>query len=282
MGFLWESASGSKVLFYKIPYFKFRNYKMHKKIKLLITILFLTNSFLFAQDLELENIFKNKQVDGTIVIESLNTKKIYIYNDQRAEMFFSPASTFKIPNSLIALNEGVVTKDSVIIWDKKIREYESWNKDQTLLTAFKSSCVWCYQEFASKIGVEKYEKYLKSLDYGNKNIGNEITRFWLDESLKITTFEQIKFLKRFYTNDLPFKIEDMNTLKQIMIDEKNEDYIIRAKTGWEGKYGWYVGYLETKNDVWFFATNIDTKSKDDLPKRKEITLEALKIKEIIK
>ena len=104
----------------------------------------------------------------------------------------------------------------------------------------------------------------------------------MDESLEITTFEQIKFLKRFYTNNLPFKIEDINLLKEIMIDEKNEDYIIRAKTGWEGKYGWYVGYLETKNDVWFFATNIDTKSKDDLPKRKEITLEALKIKEIIK
>ena len=74
----------------------------------------------------------------------------------------------------------------------------------------------------------------------------------------------------------------MNTLKEIMIDEKNEDYTIRAKTGWEGKYGWYVGYIETKDDVWFFSTNIDTKSKDDLPKRKEITLEALKIKGIIK
>ena len=57
--------------------------------------------------------------------------------------------------------------------------------------------------------------------------------------------------------------------------------IPEAKTGWEGKYGWYVGYLETKNDVWFFATNIDTKSKDDLPKRKAITLEVLKIKGII-
>ena len=254
---------------------------MHKKIKLLITIIFLTNSFSFAQDLELGNIFKNKQVDGTIVIESLNTKKIYIYNDKRAEMLFSPASTFKIPNTLIALNEGVVTKDSVIIWDKKNREYESWNKDQTLLTAFKSSCVWCYQEFASKIGVEKYEKYLKELNYGNKNIGNDVRRFWLDESLKITTYEQIKFLKRLYTNDLPFKIEDMNTLKEIMIDEKNEYYTIRAKTGWEWKYGWYVGFVETKDDVWFFATNIDTKSKDDLIKRKEITLEALKIKKII-
>ena len=251
------------------------------KFKFKIFFLILLSINLFAWDKEVEEVFKKYKVEGTIVIESLNKKKINIYNDKRASELFSPASTFKIPHSLIALNEGIVKKDSVIVWDKKIREYESWNKDQILLTAFKSSCVWCYQEFASKIGVEKYKKYLKELNYGNKKIGDDVTRFWLDESLEITTFEQIKFLKRFYTNNLPFKIEDINLLKEIMIDEKNENYIIRAKTGWEGKYGWYVGYVETKDDVWFFSTNIDTKSKDDLPKRKAITLEALKIKGII-
>ena len=251
------------------------------KFKFKIFFLILLSINLFAWDKEVEEVFKKYKVEGTIVIESLNKKKINIYNDKRASELFSPASTFKIPHSLIALNEGIVKKDSVIVWDKKIREYESWNKDQILLTAFKSSCVWCYQEFASKIGVEKYKKYLKELNYGNKKIGDDVTRFWLDESLEITTFEQIKFLKRFYTNNLPFKIEDINLLKEIMIDEKNENYTIRAKTGWEWKYGWYVGYVETKDDVWFFATNIDTKSKDDLPKRKAITLEALKIKGII-
>lgn len=251
------------------------------KFKFKIFFLILLSINLFAWDKEVEEVFKKYKVEGTIVIESLNKKKIHIYNDKRASELFSPASTFKIPHSLIALNEGIVKKDSVIVWDKKIREYESWNKDQILLTAFKSSCVWCYQEFASKIGVEKYKKYLKELNYGNKKIGDDVTRFWLDESLEITTFEQIKFLKRFYTNNLPFKIEDINLLKEIMIDEKNENYTIRAKTGWEWKYGWYVGYVETKDDVWFFSTNIDTKSKDDLPKRKAITLEALKIKGII-
>ena len=255
---------------------------MHKKIKLLFILHLLLNSFLFSKDLELENIFKNKQVDGTIVIESLNSKKIYIHNEQRAKTLFSPASTFKIPNTLIALNEKLITKDSIIVWDKKIREYEFWNKDQTLQTAFKNSCVWCYQEFASRIGNEKYKKYLKELNYGNKNLGIDVTNFWLDESLEITVFDQLKFLKRLYKNELPFKIEDMNLLKEIMIDEKNEEFTIRAKTGWEGKYGWYVGYIEIKNDVYFFATNIDTKSKDDLIKRKEITLEALRIKGIIK
>ena len=251
------------------------------KFKFKIFFLILLSINLFAWDKEVEEVFKKYKVEGTIVIESLNKKKINIYNDKRASELFSPASTFKIPHSLIALNEGIVKKDSVIVWDKKIREYESWNKDQILLTAFKSSCVWCYQEFASKIGVEKYKKYLKELNYGNKKIGDDVTRFWLDESLEITTFEQIKFLKRFYTNNLPFKIEDINLLKEIMIDEKNENYIIRAKTGWEGRYGWYVGYVETKDDVWFFAMNIDTKSKDDLPKRKTITLETLRLKGII-
>ena len=251
------------------------------KFKFKIFFLILLSINLFAWDKEVEEVFKKYKVEGTIVIESLNKKKIHIYNDKRASELFSPASTFKIPHSLIALNEGIVKKDAVIVWDKKIREYESWNKDQILLTAFKSSCVWCYQEFASKIGVEKYKKYLKELNYGNKKIGDDVTRFWLDESLEITTFEQIKFLKRFYTNNLPFKIEDINLLKEIMIDEKNENYTIRAKTGWEGRYGWYVGYVETKDDVWFFAMNIDTKSKDDLPKRKTITLETLRLKGII-
>ena len=252
---------------------------MNKKIKLIFILIFSIN--LFANDVELENLFKKYQVEGTLVLESLNTKKVDIYNEKRANTSFSPASTFKIPNTLIALNEGVVNKDSIIVWDKKVREFDAWNKDQTLQSAFKSSCVWCYKEFASKIGVEKYKKYLKELNYGNKTIGKDVTDFWLDVSLKITAFEEIRFLKQLQANNLSFKQEDINLLKELMIDEKSENYVVRAKTGWEGKYGWYVGYVETKNDVWFFALNIDTKTKEDLAKRKALTLEALKIKGII-
>lgn len=244
-----------------------------------IILAFLVN--LLANDIELKKIFQKYEVDGTIVIESLNEKKVYIFNENRAKRFFSPASTFKIPNSLIALNERVVDKNSVIVWDKKVREYESWNTNQTLKSAFKNSCVWCYKEFALKIGFEKYKKYLEILDYGDKNIGADISDFWLDESLKINAFGEVEFLKKLYKNELPFKKEDIEVLKDIMLDEIGFEYKIFAKTGWEGKYGWYVGYVETKNNVWFFATNIDTKTKDDLAKRKAITLEALKVKDIL-
>ena len=251
-------------------------------MKLLLYLSLILTISLNAKDTELKKIFNDFNVDGTIVIESLQKQTKCIYNDKRANTFFSPASTFKIPNTLIALNEELVNKDSIILWDKQIREYESWNKNQTLESAFKTSCVWCYKEFASKIDKNKYKNYLEELNYGNKIIGDNITDFWLDESLKLTAYGQIEFLKRLYKNDLPFKIENIDALKEIMIDEKTNDYIIRAKTGWEGKYGWYVGYIETKDDVYFFATNINTKSKDDLAKRKKITLEALKIKGVIK
>ena len=130
-----------------------------------------------------------------------------------------------------------------------------------------------------------YKNYLKELDYGNRIVGNDVSDFWLDGSLKITTFEQIKFLKRLYKNDLPFKIEDINTLKQIMIEEKNENFTLSAKSGWSTRFefesGWYIGFVETKDDVWFFATNLVTQGKKDLALRKEITIESLKIKGII-
>lgn len=257
---------------------------MYFKIKMILLAIFSIN--LFANDLEIEKIFKNKEVEGTMVIESLNQNKSYIYNKQRAETFLSPASSFKIPHTLIALNEGIINKDSVILWDKKIREIDSWNQNQTLQTAFKNSCVWCYKEFTSKISVEKYKEYLKAIDYGNKKIGKDISDFWLDGSLQITTYGQMKFLKRLYENDLPFKIEDMDLVKEIMIEEQNEEYTLRSKTGWstslKSQSGWYIGYVETKDDVWFFATNIITKGQKDLEKRKKITLEALKIEGIIK
>lgn len=250
------------------------------KFKFKIFFLILLSINLFAWDKEVEEVFKKYKVEGTIVIESLNKKKINIYNDKRASELFAPASTFKIPHSLIALNEGIVKKDSKIIWNKKVTKYKSCNKNQTIKSAFRNSCLWVYEKFASNIDTKRYKEYLKKMDYGDKNIKNN-SIFWLDGTLKITTFGQIKFLKKLHLNELSFNQNDIDFIKNIMIEDKNESYILRAKTGWQGEYGWYIGYVQTKDDVWFFAMNIDTKSKSDLPKRKAMTLEILKLKGII-
>ncbi len=69
---------------------------------------------------------------------------------------FLPASTFKIPNTLIALEEGVIQNEKDIIeWDGEDKGWSQWNKDQSLETAFPLSCIWFYQELASRVGDKK-------------------------------------------------------------------------------------------------------------------------------
>lgn len=241
---------------------------------------------LFAEDNALQGLFAKNNLNGTMVIESLDGKERYVFNEKRAQTPLLPASTFKIPNTLIALDKGIVTEQSVITWDRVERSMPAWNQDQTLQSAFRSSCVWCYQLFARQIGLDAYNSYLKALHYGNETTGNDVERFWLDGELRITAYQQIAFLKRLYTHDLPFKKEHFELLKKIMVDEQTAQATVYAKRGWavpQGAehHGWYVGYVESPKGIYFFATNLVTPSSDVLPWRKKVTLEALKSKGIL-
>jgi beta-lactamase class D len=250
---------------------------------LIIAILSLfTNVCSYAEDPDLARLFLTPGVEGTLIIDSLDGKKTYVYNEARSQERFSPASTFKILNTLIALEEGAIKNEKEVIkWDGKKRGLEAWNKDQTLETAFPVSCVWFYQELARRIGNEKYITHLKKIEYGNQKAGPEVTTFWLNGELKISTKEQIDFLKRLYEEKIPYERSHIQTLKKIMIAEENPQYTIRAKTGTNSQLAWYVGYIETPPKVWFFAMNIEIKKKGDEAFRKEIIMEALKLKGII-
>ena len=248
------------------------------KVVIFIGLIF---NFIYADDKDLKNVFDKSKINGTLVISSLDGEKNYIYNNSRALTRFIPASTFKIPNTLISLEEGVIKDENEIIkWDGKIRSYELWNKDQTLQSAITFSCVWCYQKFAKEIGNDKYLDYLKKIHYGNEKTGLDISTFWLEGDIKISAFEQIDFLKRLYKNDLHFNQRNIDITKKILTVENTKDYVLKAKSGWSGKIGWYIGYVETKNDIWFFALNGDI-SKEELKFRKEIVMDSLKIKGII-
>ncbi|MCH9814250.1 MAG: class D beta-lactamase [Epsilonproteobacteria bacterium] len=256
---------------------------MVKKVyRLLLIISFLGASLVSASDKDITNIFEKHQVEGTLVITSLDTNISHIHNSDRAKKQFIPASTFKIPNTLIALEEGVIKdEDEIIKWDGKNREYLAWNQDQTLATAFSHSCIWCYQHFAKAIGKERYRYYLHRLNYGNQKIDDALTSFWLEGSFAISAQEQIGFLRKVYLETLPFKREYFKILKKIMLVEQIATYRLYAKTGWSGKVGWYVGYLESKGQVWLFASNIQVNNTVDLKFRKQLVLEAFKVKKII-
>ncbi len=239
-----------------------------------------------CEDKDLAKLFTDRKVQGTIVISSLSGSETYVHNERRAKTPFVPASTFKILNTLIVLDEGALTNEKEIIkWDGSDKGMRVWNRDQTLDTAFQFSCVWCYQELARRVGTAKYEAHLKKAAYGTAIPRPELTTFWLEGDLKISAMGQVEFLRKVYRKELPYRPYLYEVLRKIMIVEETPTSTLRGKTGWAQRVspqiGWFVGYVETRGDAWFFATNIDITKPEDARYRQEITVEALKLKGIM-
>lgn len=209
------------------------------------------------------------------------------YNPARCDSEFIPASTFKIFNSLAALESGAIKDEYEIIqWDSVKRFYDMWNQDLNLSQAIKYSAVWFYQELARRIGEEKMKEYITLNHYGNEDITGGIDLFWLEGGLRISPDEQIEFLKTVYSYKTAFSRRSVDILKKIMIYDQTDDYTLSAKTGWgirfEQQVGWFVGYVEKGDDVYFFVTNVETKEPEEgFKSRIEITYDILRELKII-
>ncbi len=220
--------------------------------------------------------FQQAGVKGTFLLYDLNKNQYFVYNAKRANTPYVPASTFKIFNSLVALETGVVKDENEVIkWDGVKRAIPQWNQDHTMKTAIKVSAVWFYQELARRIGEKRMQNYINLTNYGNRNIGGGIDKFWLEGDLRITPKEQIDFLVKLHNNKLPFSSRAIAIVKNIIVNEQTADYILRGKTGWENSFkpevGWYVGYLERDRNTYFFAIELDIVQPKDSKARIEIT-----------
>ncbi|EGV27834.1 Beta-lactamase [Thiorhodococcus drewsii AZ1] len=258
---------------------------MHRLILILLAIL-LPSCPVLAEDADLASLFARADREGTLVLSSLRTGETFVHDDARAQRRYSPASTFKIFNTLIALDaKAIASADDRFIWDGRHHDIPDWNRDQTLASAFKVSCVWCYQILAQRVGAETYREAIRRAGYGTLSEPFVLTEFWLDGSLRISAIEQVDFIKQVVHRTLPFSSHAYDTLRDIMIVEQTPDWTLRAKTGWSVRLtpsvGWYVGYIETHDDTWIFAMNLDLKDKADLPLRTALTRDALRAKGII-
>ena len=259
--------------------------------KFAFALLFITNlgvEAVLAQDLS--GLFKGTK--GAFVLYDMKNNRYVRYNEQRCRERFSPKSTFKIPNSLIGLETGVIRDaDFVIQWDREKyppqtnwtpEQLENWPKDQTLRSAIKYSVVWYYMVLALRVGEQQMKRYVTAFDYGNKNISGRVDNFWLNNQLKISADEQVEFLKAFFMGRLPVSQRSTQIVKDILVFEQKPTYTLSAKTGGgsiaEGVYiGWFVGYLETKGNVYFFATNFEGASSTEIrEKRIELTKQILR------
>ena len=239
-------------------------------MKFLFALLIISSTVSYAKEYkechDWNHFFLNQGIEGTIVIIDERDGSHWVYGEERARKRYSPASTFKIPHSLFALDSGVVKGEFQIIkWDGKKRHYDSWNRDQNLRSSMRDSVVWVYQQFALAIGEKAEKDYLKKINYGNADFFGPVQNFWLNESLEISAMEQVAFLQRLYRNELPFSVEHQRLVKDIMIVEAGKYWILRAKTGTCAnqikRYGWYVGWVEHPEGAVFFALNIDIKKK---------------------
>lgn len=222
---------------------------------------------------KLTQLFHQHQVEGTLYVSNLSGDKEFFHNLDRANTQFASASTFKVLNTLIALQEGIISDlNQVVKWNGSVDErFPEWSQDQTLGTAFKFSCVWFYQAIARAVGLDKYRAYIQQSGFGKLIEPCETDTFWLEGKLKISAVEQVCFLKKIYLRTLPFSKKAYLGLKEVMLAEKTDQYKIYGKTGWAARVnpqvGWYVGYAETLDDTWFFATNIQVENEKQLPLR---------------
>jgi beta-lactamase class D len=221
------------------------------------------------QDKSLQKYFDENNVQGCFALMNNGTGKFTVHNLARyRDSSYLPASTFKIVNSLIGLQTGKISSDSMIIkWDGIKRKIEDWNQDLTMYKAFRVSAVPYYQEVARRIGKDTMQFWLDSLSYGTKKITSSIDSFWLDNSLKIKPDEQLGLVKRLYFNQLPFFKTYQETVKRAMLFENNANYRLGYKTGWGYKengnsLGWILGWIEENNHPYFFVLNLESSDKN--------------------
>lgn len=238
----------------------------------LICLFGIFSNIIYSQSSETRNdlrkFYDTYKVDGSFSLYDQMFDSYTFYNESQFKQPFTPASTFKICNSLIGLETGVIKDENFIIpWDSVKRRIQSWNQDQDLKTAFKNSTVWYYQELARRVGSEKMKYWLDKSNYGNADTSGGIDQFWLDGGLRISPEQQIDFLRRLYENKLPFSKRSIDIVKSIMKAKETPEYVVRAKTGWGSQdglnVGWYVGYVQTKDNVYYFVNCIQTKEEDN-------------------
>ena len=212
--------------------------------------------------------FDAYQVKGSFLLYDFQNNKTHVYNKERCKQGFLPASTFKIVNTLIGLETGVIRGENfVILWDSVPRQIPAWNKDHQLASAFQYSVVPWYQELARRIGTKKMKYWVAEAEYGSMDITDENTDlFWLTGNSRITPFEQLDFQKRLVRNEIPFQKEHLTILKKIMILETTPTYIFRGKTGWavmdNKNIGWLVGYLEKGDNKYAYVLNVESENED--------------------
>jgi len=188
---------------------------------------------------------------------------------------YTPQSTFKIVLSLIGFEEKILESTIAPIWylPKGVDPYINVCKNaHNPATWMRDSCFWYSQILTSKLGMQKFQSYLKQFSYGNQDLSGGLTKAWVSSSLKISPKEQIIFLNKMVEQQLGLSKASYEKTKQlIFIQELAGGWKLYGKTGngrhlgaqldKNGKplvlqHGWFIGYMEKDEHKVLFVNHI--------------------------
>ncbi|MCR6652726.1 MAG: class D beta-lactamase [Cellvibrionaceae bacterium] len=259
---------------------------MARRCWLFILVLFSASicaeEFKWQHSQAITKLFQDAELTGTFVLYDPQTQTYSGHNLARAQQRYLPASTFKIPNTLISLAAGSVKNvDEVLPYGGKLQPFPSWEKDMSLRDAIGISNVPVYQELARRTGIKTMREHITKLSYGNGEIGETVDNFWLIGPLKISALEQTQFLAKLAQNQLSYPVENQTAVKDIALLESTATWRLHGKTGWANAttpgIGWWVGWVEKDGRVYSFALNVDVHGDADVKKRVPIGRESLKV-----
>ncbi len=221
----------------------------------------------------ISEIFDRAGASGTFVVYDPAANHFIGHNRMRANTRFPPASTFKIPNTLIGLSAGAVgSVDEILPYGGEPQRFRSWERDMGLREAMVVSSVPVYQELARRIGLNAMREHITQINYGNADIGTSVDTFWLVGPLTISAVEQARFLERLAADTLPYPVSLQASVREIVELERHGTITLYGKTGWafEAGIGWWVGWVEKDGVNYPFALNIDMRDLADAGKRIEL------------
>ena len=196
--------------------------------------------------------------EACFLLQTIDGKTVAAHESTLCDEPLPPCSTFKIPNSLVALESRAVAVNEVLPYDGSPQHFNSWERDHTMATALRYSVVWYYQEVARRVGDTEMQSFLERVHYGNEDISAGIDSFWLDSSLQITPREQLDFVSRFYRFELPVAKATVAEVQDMLVLDETDTELFAGKTGTclDPRVGWFVGYAQAGDTELVFVTLI--------------------------
>ena len=221
------------------------------------------------------------EFEGSFVLYDLENDSWSIHNIDHATLRVAPNSTYKIYDALFGLEDGVITPENTLIaWDGRNYPFDTWNTDQTLQSAMSNSVNWYFQFLNEQLGTPSVNKYIQQIKYGNENMSSDFSSYWMESSLKISPIEQVELLTKLQNNSFSFSPENINAVKDSICIFSSDARSFYGKTGTgrvngQDVNGWFIGYIETADNTYFFATNIGADSNATGSNATQITMSIL-------